>query len=61
VLGDELGQMQGAGKAGRAAADEHDAGFHGVSLDHHRYLSFFEDVRTPKNGRLLRHENRHVR
>src|ERR1035441_369186 len=38
--------------ADRPAADKHDARFHGVSLDHDRYLSFFKDVRTLKERRI---------
>ena len=34
VLGNEVGQVEGAGEPGGAAADEDDARFHGISLCH---------------------------
>ncbi len=40
VLGDEVRQVERAGKPGRAAADEDDARFHGVSLDHGLFATF---------------------
>jgi hypothetical protein len=40
VLGDEVRQVKCAGQAGRAAAYEDDARFHGVSLDHGMWVAF---------------------